>query len=375
MKQKITAKKPRDSGIELFRIITMFLIVCHHYVVNSGLMEEILQGGEGNLLKCSIMIIFGWGGKTGINCFVLITGFFMCRSSITLKKFLKLLLEVEFYKITIYFIFLITGVSEFTLKGLIKAVLPLTQLSTNFIGCYLIFFLFIPFLNLLIQHMNQKQHFFLMLLCFFVYTIMPSVNMYVALNYVVWFSIIYIIGAYIRLYPNSLTDSRKITAICSVATLVLSWSSVLVLYFLGKPVYFFVSDSNKILALLTAISCFCWFKNLKMGYHKSINTVAASTFGVLLIHANSDTMRQWLWQDTLQNVNWFHTDYFFLHAIASVVGIYGICTIIDFLRIRSLERPFFQLYSRSSVEERVRQRFERIGKQLQVRSHKGDGKE
>ena len=86
MKQKITAKKPRDSGIELFRIITMFLIVCHHYVVNSGLMEEILQGGEGNLLKCSIMIIFGWGGKTGINCFVLITGFFMCRSSITLKK-------------------------------------------------------------------------------------------------------------------------------------------------------------------------------------------------------------------------------------------------------------------------------------------------
>ena len=27
----------RSSNLELFRIITMFLIVAHHYVVNSGL--------------------------------------------------------------------------------------------------------------------------------------------------------------------------------------------------------------------------------------------------------------------------------------------------------------------------------------------------
>ena len=30
----------RDSNIELFRIITMFFIVAHHYVVNSGLTLE-----------------------------------------------------------------------------------------------------------------------------------------------------------------------------------------------------------------------------------------------------------------------------------------------------------------------------------------------
>lgn len=27
----------RESGIELFRIVTMLVIVAHHYVVNSGL--------------------------------------------------------------------------------------------------------------------------------------------------------------------------------------------------------------------------------------------------------------------------------------------------------------------------------------------------
>ena len=33
----------RDSGIELFRIITMLCIVAHHYVVNSGIMDEITR--------------------------------------------------------------------------------------------------------------------------------------------------------------------------------------------------------------------------------------------------------------------------------------------------------------------------------------------
>lgn len=37
LSDKLEAKKRRDSGIELFRIITMLLIVAHHYVVNSGL--------------------------------------------------------------------------------------------------------------------------------------------------------------------------------------------------------------------------------------------------------------------------------------------------------------------------------------------------
>lgn len=67
---------------------------------------------------------------------------------------------------------------------------------------------------------------------------------------------------------------------------------------------------------------FVFFKNLKLKYNPAINTVAASTFGVLLIHANSNTMIQWLWKATLNNAGAFHTDMFIVHAICSVVGIY-----------------------------------------------------
>lgn len=39
MGNRITPSKMRNSNPELFRIITMLLIVAHHYVVNSGLMS------------------------------------------------------------------------------------------------------------------------------------------------------------------------------------------------------------------------------------------------------------------------------------------------------------------------------------------------
>lgn len=63
----------RDSNIELFRVIAMLCIVAHHYVVNSGLLELISK--TASLTPNSFFLLFfGWGGKTGINCFLVITG-------------------------------------------------------------------------------------------------------------------------------------------------------------------------------------------------------------------------------------------------------------------------------------------------------------
>ncbi len=343
--------KVRDSSIELFRIITMLVIVAHHYVVNSGLTDTIIENG---LMKPNsiFLLLFGWGGKTGINCFVMITGYFMCKSNITVKKFLKLVLEVEIYKILFYLIFLLTGYTEFSFKSLITSILPFTQLATNFTGCYIIFFLFIPFLNILIHGMNHKQHLTLMGLCILIFTILPTFFFIdVMFSYVSWFMVIYLIGAYIRLYPNKWFNNKKICGITTIVCLVLSWCSVVAGAWISDRFeknlwYYFVADSNKILAVLTAICAFCFFKNLKMGYSKTVNTIAASAFGVFLIHANSETMRQWLWKDTLNNIGQYDSSFLVIHAIGSIIVIYTICTLIDILRIKFLEKPFFNAYDK-----------------------------
>lgn len=105
--------------------------------------------------------------------------------------------------------------------------------------------------------------------------------------------------------------------------------------------YKYVSDSNKFLDVATGVALFMTFKNFKMKYNKWINTIAASTFGVLLIHANSDTMRQWLWCDTLQNAEQFYMSYACIYAMITVIAIFVICVAIDYARIHTLEKWMF----------------------------------
>ena len=105
--KKLIMLTDRQSNLELYRIIFMYLIVIHHYVVNSGLIDQMIIHNE--FAKNLVYAIAGGWGKLGINCFVLITGYFMCRSNITIKKFVKLLAEVLFYNIVIFSIFCICG--------------------------------------------------------------------------------------------------------------------------------------------------------------------------------------------------------------------------------------------------------------------------
>lgn len=336
----------RSSNIELFRILSMLMIVAHHYVVNSGLMSCI---DAQNVLHFQdyFLLLFGWGGKPGINCFVLITGYFMCTSAITKKKFFKLLGERYFYAVAIWCLFFFTGYEAFSVKGFLKMMFPFFTVADNFTSCFLLFYLLIPFLNKLIHALTEKEHFMLMAWCIGVYVFLPSfAKANVVFNYITWFSILYVIASYIRLYPKEWFSDVKATGSIAGVSLLLSWASVAVLAALsriiGKGVgicYFLVADSNKVLALATGISGFLFFKNLKIGYSKVINTIAASTFGVLLIHANSDTMQRWLWVDGCKNVGVYQGGNMIIHATVSVVVIYAVCTIIDMVRIRLIEQP------------------------------------
>lgn len=77
----------RDTNLELYRIILMALIIAHHYVVNSGVLD--IMHSDGLIPKSIFLYLFGAWGKTGINCFVMITCYFMCKSEISIRKFLK----------------------------------------------------------------------------------------------------------------------------------------------------------------------------------------------------------------------------------------------------------------------------------------------
>lgn len=105
--------------------------------MNSGI-ADILFSNSSMGVKNIFYLIFGCGGKTGINCFVLITGYFMCKSKITLRKFLKLFCEAEFYSFVIFMIFWITGYEPFSIKMFIKNMSHFWIFLHGFIGMFLI---------------------------------------------------------------------------------------------------------------------------------------------------------------------------------------------------------------------------------------------
>lgn len=327
------------------------MIVAHHYVVNSGL--TLADGpiySDITSWRSIFLLLFGAWGKIGINCFVLITGYFMCTSSITAKKFFRLLFEVLFYKIIITTIFCVSGYTDLSAKLIIKTLFPVNEISQNFTGTYLTFFLCIPFLNILTKNMNEKQHICLIALCSFIYILFGTVHR-VEMNYVSWYVVLYMIASYIRLYPQKLFSKTKFWGLATAICVFLCMTSVICGIFVGERLnihlaYAFVTDSNTILAVCTGISSFMFFKNLKMKNSKLINTIAASTFGVLLIHANGDAMRRWLWSDILRNTEVYYKTYMPVHAVLSVLCIFIICICIDHLRICLVEKYVFRLWDK-----------------------------
>lgn len=334
----------RNSNLELYRITVMLLIVAHHYVVNSGVLEVMYNSPLEN--NSIFLFLFGMWGKIGINCFVLITGYFMCKSNITARKSLKLITEVYFYRFILYFVFAFTGYKTLEVLEIIKLLFPTTSIGDNFTGCFLVFYLCIPFLNILVRNMSEKQHLRLLGLIFFTYVFMGTVPTFsVTMNYVSWFICLYFIASYIRLYPKAIFDSTKLWGLLTTLVAVLCIVSVLCCVWLGNRIgrqmaYYFVADSNTFLAVCFGVSSFLFFKNINIKLNKIINTIASSTFGVLLIHANSDTMRRWLWQTVLNVKGAFSlsTPMLIIHAVLSVLGIFTVCLIIDQIRIRTVEK-------------------------------------
>ena len=347
---KTGLKKERSSNLELLRIIAMLSIVAHHYVVNSGV-TELYNINDGITSNALFMQLFGMWGKTAINAFIMISGYFMCTSKLTVKRFGKVYLEAKFYSVIIYIILLIIGYETISVGRVFLLIFGyLCNINDGFTPSFLAFYLFIPFYNALINALDRKKH--LQLICFalIVYTV-SSTFMFnsVVFNYIGWYIVIYFVAAYIRLYPSKWMNENKKCVPVLLGLVIMSYLSVIVVDFLGMrfgfdDAYYMVSDSNKIFAFLIGVFSFLTFKNLKIKNSKFINTVASTTFGVLCIHASSAAMRQMLWHDIVDTRGHYSLalPQLILYSFVVIIIVFTVCSVIDIIRIRFIEKPLFK---------------------------------
>lgn len=354
---EVTSKNTRSSNLELFRIISMLLIIAHHYVVNSGILNvndmtllDVARANHSNS-KAVFFLLFGAWGKTCINGFVFITGWFMCKTEINWRKLAHFVFLILFYNIFLFVLFYVFGKNEpIDYLRIISLLSPLNTGTDSdyFSSCYLLFFLSLPLLKAMVTALTQKQHLALVCLCIGGYSIYPSIpGIASTCDYLIWFPILFFIASYLRFYPPKwISDSKICWTVFAVflslgIVSVIAWAkwSDAISPDLHVTHYFLLSDSNKILALAIGASAFFCFKNMNFPQSKIINTLASATFGVLMIHANSWEMRHFLWRDLFQNVSNYNAEYYILHPVMSVLAVYFGCAMIELLRQRFIERP------------------------------------
>lgn len=102
---------------------------------------------------------------------------------------------------------------------------------------------------------------------------------------------------------------------------------------------------EKISVLLISLTLFMAFATLKIGYYKWVNTLASATFGVYLIH-DSNIVRPFLWIDVFRNFQYQNSLLLIPYSILVVLFVYAVCTVIDLMRQRFLEKPFMRLVDR-----------------------------
>lgn len=352
MNNNVLPSKRRNSSIELLRIISMVMIMFYHFAIH----------GHFDFATASVSVTRLWlnfismGGKIGVDLFVLISGYYLISDtkSLNFKKILKLWGQVFFYSVVIYVLTCAFGISQFSFTDLIKCIFPITFSQWWFASTYFVLYFLHPFINKFLCSISKKAYQSLLLLLIVFWSVIPTLTATkFESNSLLWFMLLYAISGYIKLYGlNPKIKNNQYVIIFAVVSILtyLSGIAITVAGVKFKSVashftYFY--NQEKINVLIICVSLFMIFINLKMNYHKWINIIASASFGVYLIH-DDNFLRTFIWKD-LFNVSSFEGSAVVIpYSIAVIITLYAVCTAIDLIRQKVVEKPYLIIVDKLS---------------------------
>lgn len=334
--------KQRNSSIELLRIIAMILIVFHHFSVH-GIYLGYAQHTPSfnNHLLASLL---SSGGKLGVDLFMIISGYFMVKTTFKRSKFNQLLTQMWFYAILFYIINLWTHWTPINIKSILSALLPFTYTEYWFMTAYLVVYLLSPFINHLLSSLSKANFQKLLViiggLVFVLPTFLPK-SMEMMDNGIIITLSCYLFGAYIRLYPITPSIMKKWGYYLTIISSVTIIGSIIIFTILAYQTHIstimshitFLAGSNSIFILLLSIGLCIIAITAKPFYNKTINLIAGTTLGIYLIHDNP-IVRHGLWQNILKTNHFYQMNglQLLISAIIICTAVFLCCSIIEWIR-------------------------------------------
>lgn len=346
--ERPSGKAPRQANIELLRITSMLAVIAMHFL------------GVGGVMTASTGV---WFVVTSVlysflivatSCYVLIGGYFLATSRFRTGRIFRLLLEFFTYTFGIYLLFglvvlIKNGDNLFSWHEFLTFYLfPIVHEENWFVTCYLLMLLFAPFYNILLQHLTQSQHKLLIGICVFLFSVVPSVIWHASGQFLqnggytfVWFSTLYFVAAYFRLY--GFPSGAKPTVLCGLYVLAAAGTAALVnREFLYPGVlteehngYYFFFNYNFLTTFAASVAFFALFhyvtiRSAKLG--RTINKVASYSFAVFLIHTHP-AITGALWNGVVHAERFVNSPLVFVGILVVPPVLYAVCSLVEQVRL------------------------------------------
>lgn len=341
-------KNERKSNFELLRIIAMISIIMFHYS-DHGCSD--ITYDNALAINAAFEYFSRIGGGLGNCVFMIMTGYFMSKSQFKIKKIVKIWSQVFFYSIMSYIVVCIAGKTVLSGKDLMESLMPITSNQYWYFTAYIIILFLSPGINLAFEELEKRQLLFMLIGLSWFFSIMSLFGYYqlISDNRVGVMLLLYSLGAYIRkYYEKKQSDYLWIEVTCGILLLfLLSGISIFFDKFeYLKPVFKsrfeFIWGIEKTPIIVLSTILFLVFKNLNIRLNKIINWIAASTFGVYLLHMNKWTTYI-IWNDICRTKEYYKSPVMIIHVLVCVGLIYIVCTGIDKFRMYVIEYPLEKL--------------------------------
>ena len=373
--QSITKKK-RDANIELLRIVAMLMIITLHFNTQSKALLVLGEPASNVQIFATVLEAIA---ITGVNVYVLISGYYLSSSKVRLSKVLLLILQVYFYTLLISGAMMLVGAytvkPDDKLDRMLKYLFPISSEHYWFVTAYVIMYVLAPVMNAAVNTLERKQlkTVIIGLLTWFCFikSIVPVKFGTDRMGYDFgWFICLYLIAAYIRKYNIVLFRDAKKSALVYLISVVVIAAFSLVFYKInfdtGNFNYYaeVPCHYNFFFALTGALGLFSVFRFMRLKENllaDVIRIIAPYTLGVYLLHMHFEIADRWVeWieqiigETPLDNVLTF-----FIHLVVSVLIVFFAGIFVDWIR-----KYIFNFFGRVLGDTKVFRLIKRVDEDL-----------
>lgn len=347
-------KKERESGIELYKVIAIFLIVLSHVIQTLTEPNYVLGLGEGTFINIAtattnlnvlLLVVFRICGALGNNMFFICSAWFLVNSKkMSLKKVVHMILDVWIINMIVLIALRSIGV-QLQISDTVKTFFPTTFANNWYITCYLLFYMIHPFLNRMLDQMSINEHLAFATILFVIYFIIPvlpleEINLFFANEFVIFLAT-YVIVSFIEIYKNEWTENLKFNECILFVSIISYVVLILCVDFLGLRTNYFLNRlvrwnmNNSLFMFLIAFSSFNIMKKKKF-INRSINYLSSLSLLVYIFHENLAFRRYFRPVIEFSILNRFGIEHAFICAVCMAVSL----AILSFI-ISAIYKTFF----------------------------------